>query len=126
MSKAKTCESKRDPRLLTTTRSRPIPPPCRTRAKKREQRDSERREQTPARAGTGTYTVRRAAELEGVEVVLHVCRVDPRLLDPLLEQDRVVHPLSAREDLFAAHEKVVRVGKFLSRAGKQEKGLVSA
>lgn len=34
VSKAKTCESKRDPRLLTTTRSRPIPPPCRTRAKK--------------------------------------------------------------------------------------------
>ena len=118
VSEAKTCESRVIKKMLTTTRSRPIPPPCETR--KKQGRVSEGGTKTLVRRGmgTGTYTVRRAAELEGIEVVLHVGRVDSRLLDALLEQDRVVHSLSAREDLFAAHEKVVRVGEFLKEGSR--------
>lgn len=63
-----------------------------------------------------TYSVRRAAELERVKVVLHVGRVDARFPDALLEQLRVVHSLGTRKNLLAAHEKVVRVGQFLRSA----------
>ena len=118
VSEAKTCGSRVIKKMLTTTRSRPIPPPCETREKTGE---SERRRNKHSRGevwGRETYTVRRAAELEGVEVVLHVGRVDSRFLNALLEQDRVVHSLSAREDLFAAHEKVVRVGEFLKEGSR--------
>jgi hypothetical protein len=50
---------------------------------------------------------------KAIDVLAHRLWVDPDLSQSLFEQPCVVHTLSSRKDFLSAHEKVVRVGKFL-------------
>lgn len=54
-----------------------------------------------------------ASVAEGVNVRLYLVHVDVVMLSSLGQQLRIVDTLSARQDLLASNEHVIRVGEFL-------------
>ena len=60
--------------------------------------------------------MRRASELERVQVVAHRRGVDALAAHALFQQLRVVDTLGPREDFLASHKEIIRVGEGLSMA----------
>ena len=54
-------------------------------------------------------TMGRGSELESVEIPRHALRVDPCHFHAFRQEVWIVYSLSARHDLFASHEEVIRV-----------------
>lgn len=55
--------------------------------------------------------MRGSSQVESIDVTLHAGRLNTALLHPLDQELGVVDSLSAGQDLFTSHEKVVRVGQ---------------
>lgn len=91
-----------------TTRSRPA-------RQERRQVSVELTKGLPKLLTDSTTSVWGCAKAESIDVVLHVDGVDVDGAHALLEEVGVVQTLSSTEDLLAAHEEVVRVGKALPK-----------